>query len=196
MVGGERATQDLIDALQTDLDTEESRANTAQGSLDTVLGMLGYMSSDMPTETEIQTKINELSADDPMLAAVRTALMDALGADFPASDSLVEAVMMLSAEVAPGMADEASVLLAPAIAKPIAGTDPPAFGPDNSEDVIVQLDRLSPNAAGGLMVDGSKVSHTDMKDFMMGSYSRATLVGFDGSVQTRSGKQPQRQIPW
>ena len=187
-VGGERATQVLIDALQSDHDGEETRANTAEGSLNSVLGMLGYMSGDMPTDVEIQTKIDGLSADDPMLAAVRTALMTALGTDFPDSGDLAEAVMMLSAEVAPGMADPDSVAIAPAIAKPIAGSDPPVFGPATGEDVIDQLDRLSPNADGGLTVDGSKVSHTDMKDFMMGSYPPATLVGFDGSVQTRSDR--------
>ena len=82
MVGGERATQDLIDALQQDRDDQETRANTAEGqrnaahmTLGAIRTALGLMAD--ADQAAIETAITNLMNRDPedaIVAQLRTQL--------------------------------------------------------------------------------------------------------------------------
>ena len=57
MVGGERATQALIDALQADHDAEETRANTAEGERDTAQAEVTRLTGELTTAQAEVTRL-------------------------------------------------------------------------------------------------------------------------------------------
>ena len=76
MVGGQRATQDLINALQTTADNEKKRADDAEEQRDAARTILGVVASELglegdPTQMDYTNAIMALEEDSQDLAAVR-----------------------------------------------------------------------------------------------------------------------------
>ena len=144
MVGAERATQDLIDALQTDRDTEETRANTAEGERNAANMTLGavrmalYLMADAD-QAAIMAAIMGLKAEDPALAAVR---MELGLADDANQAMIIAAIDDLSPAVPPAPTPKAMAMTDAIVAPSKAGDPSTARGihytgrPGNTGDQI------------------------------------------------------------
>jgi len=78
MVGDERATQALIDALQDDRDDQKDRADTAEGDRDkantTLMAIMGLLGTPDTMQATLEAAIMELQDDSADLVAVRDEL--------------------------------------------------------------------------------------------------------------------------
>ena len=97
--GGGNGPDPADDTTMMNGNGNENGDSMAQATLDSVRDAVDAALGDDATDdlvVDIMTLVSQRDEEDPMLAAVRTALMTALGAKFPDSGDLVEAVNVLS----------------------------------------------------------------------------------------------------
>ena len=131
-VGDDRATQALIDALQSDHDEQKNRADAAEGKADmykTALGAIGTILDVEGNREAITAAIMGLKEDSDDLTAVRTALSAQLTANGVANpamatqDQLVAAINSLKPDLGPAPTAKSNAITG-AIVSPATAGDP------------------------------------------------------------------------